>query len=465
LKLSVHHGQSLADYTSADNLLSREEVNFVTSEVAEKLHSLLSQNVLYLDLKPENILLERRSVKLLDLGIARALNSREDQVDIFLSDPRYAAPEGCINYKASEASLVYQLGILYCQLVTGRHPFDVECRLNARDPESALLKYAWPSAVCSPNLEGVSHSIISQMLLKDPTQRPSLLDVKEALSSRQSVSIKHKLRKRRTKEKNTILWIGRMGIPHKGHIEYIARFLEMGFYVKIAISKAYTITQKDPLPKWIVGKMVAQSLFTRGFTTDDFEICLTPFCATDEGMKMHFLMMPEREKVIGVASSNPDVWNLFSDKPIFDQRSVFGAEDQEYQDLSWGETLRRSVRENDYTTFQMYASEGVETILSFEEIQECYGKPEIEFVSGRTIVVLEDSKKEEIVRGSVLKYGTPEESLLFHLRRKGIDAEILGLFEPKTEMVLGNKRGELYYQETRLDGEDEIIVFLFKEGN
>lgn len=453
LKLSVHYGQSLADYVRPNCLLSVDEARFVIGKIAEKLGILLEHNFLYLDLKPENILITSDDVKVLDLGLAKVLDNRQEEADIFLIDQRYAPPEWTSKFKASEASLVYQLGIIFVQLLTGKHPF-ILVDLDKNDPISAVLRSAWPSMFVEPNLYGIENELINRMLEKDPAKRPGLIEIANELKC--NVQIVQKGRKKRPKKDNTVLFVARMGIPHKGHIEYISRFLEMGFYVKIAISKSYTITQKDPIPKWIVMKMVAQSLIDRGFSKDDFEFMLTPFYETDDEMKIHFLMMPEREDIVGVGSSNPEVWRLFLDKPMFTQKSVFGHEGEVYHDRSWGEIVRKAVRDNDYETFVSYAAKGVEKILSFSEIQKIYGKPEIEFIPGIVKIVLSGSEG-EIVNGRVLRYKTLEESLVFHLKREGHQAEIIDLYSSETQIVLNKVNGNLIYERTEFDGKDAKI--------
>lgn len=462
LKLSVHFGQSLADYTKPENLLRENEALYVIKNIAKRLNFLRERGILYLDLKPENIILDKNNVKFLDLGIVKVLEENQEEADIFLADPRYVTPECGTKLRASEASLVYQLGILFAQLLTGKHPFDIVPGLDGMNRESAIIKYSWPSVTISPNLQGIRQDIVAEMLAKDPAKRPSLTDVADSLKGKLEIRIKQKGRERRSRENNTILFVGRMGIPHKGHIEYISRFLEMGFFVRIAIAKSYTITPQDPIPKWIVMKMIAQSLFYRGFSSEDFDFILTPFYETDKEMKMHYLMLPCREDIVGVASSNPDVERLFQDKRVFDQRSVFGYEAEKYQNLSWGEIVRTAVREEDYETFVSYAAEGVEDILSFSEIRKSYGYPEIEFVFGKVIAVLLNSRN-EIIRGRVLKYSSPEQSLLFHLRNKGHKAEIIEPYSLKPGFVLDGINGRLCYKTVQLQGEDEIIKFCFEE--
>jgi hypothetical protein len=384
------------------------------------------------------------------------------QVDTFLVDPRYSPREVTHDFKAGEHTLVHQLGTIYAQLVTGRHPFDILPELDDHNIESAVLRYAIPCALTEPDLDGVNSQVVGEMLSREEKKRPGLKEVVSAFSTKVQVSFSR--REERKKERNTLLWIGRMGIPHRGHIEYICRFLEMGFFVRIAISRAYTLTEKDPLPKWLVAKMVAQSLFRRGYGEGDFDIMLTPYYLTKQEMKMHFLMLPQNEDVVGVASSNPGAVALFQDKPIFDQQSVFGVEGLDYEDLSWGSVLRGAVKEGDVSTFQAYVAEGVEDILSFPEIQRNYAFPEIEFVKGRVMVTLEDGNG-EIVRGRVLRYSTPEQSLVFHLNRGKHKAFLSERYSKKAKVVIDGRRGRLRFDRVSMQGEDEIIVFKIEEEN
>jgi serine/threonine-protein kinase len=86
--------------------------------------------VLHRDLKPSNILVKADgSVRLLDFGIAKQLETREGsplhtQTALRFMTPAYAAPEQLRGDAASIQSDVYSLGVLLYELLAGHLPFD-----------------------------------------------------------------------------------------------------------------------------------------------------------------------------------------------------------------------------------------------------------------------------------------------------------------------------------------------------
>lgn len=461
IKLSFDFSRSLRDFINPSNPLGREEAIYIMTEMAKKLLWLHGHNVLHLDIKPENFRFDGMKIRLFDFGISRILKNGEKEVDVFLVEPRYGHPECGFRLKGSFASEVFQLGIIFYELLTGEHPFE-------KQGDDPISRFFLPNMVDKfvDNLEGrfcdPRLGIIGKMLNKNPENRPRLEEVIEFLGDAKTVKMPVKpvaQRARRVKEKNVILFPARMGIPHKEHIDYIARLLDMGFYVVISVQRSYTITQMDPIPKWFVMKMVAQSLFDKGFTEDDFNFLLTPFCETSEEMRMHFAMMPDVENAIAVASGNPGVRGLLPHLPVLDQKTVFGVEGESYETRSWGEILRKAVREGDYAIFLEYAASGVERILSFFEIREIYGKPEIEFVPGLVQVFLLDGEGQAIVSGKIFRYSTPEESIGMHLQRVGIPCKIIGRFERHAFIDFGGRRCELIYKKTGFENGNLSICY------
>ncbi len=90
-----------------------------------------SQGVIHQDLKPGNVLVtDSAEPKLLDFGISDFAEADEGQEH--LMTPAYAAPEQFGGGEISEATDVFQMGLLIAKVVTGRHPLlkDASARLD-----------------------------------------------------------------------------------------------------------------------------------------------------------------------------------------------------------------------------------------------------------------------------------------------------------------------------------------------
>ena len=95
--------------------------------------------VVHRDLKPANILVRHDgTVKLLDFGIAKALNPTlsstsmsETRSDLRVLSPSYASPEQLLGGAVTEASDIYSLGVVLFHLLTGHSPYGAGLGLSA----------------------------------------------------------------------------------------------------------------------------------------------------------------------------------------------------------------------------------------------------------------------------------------------------------------------------------------------
>lgn len=460
-KMSVCFGQTLSDYVWEGNLLSTDEACFVIGRLAAILRDVHARGLLYLDLRPENVVIEPDRVRLFDFNASRF--AEEGGIDTCSFDPRYAAPETALRFRASAATDVFQLGVLFHQLVTGKLPFAGEGRVPD-DRGEALERFSLPNAK-EPYARGLDLEradkrlrLIAAMLWKTPECRPTMAEVADELTPSMPVTIRQKShRVPKSWERNAVLFPARMGIPHRGHIEYLARLLGLGFHPIVSLARSFTLTERDPLPKWLVMKMVAQSLFDRGFAPDDFRFIFTPFCETPEELKMHYAMMPGMQDVVAVASSNPGMRELFPHLPLIDQRVVFGLEGEDYEVRSWGETLRRAAREGDRETFRAYAASGVERIVPFEALRD-RTEPPVEFLGGTIRAALESGGGIE-AEGRVRRYASPEDALAQALRARGETVEFVDRFAKDTVIRRQGRPARLRYLRTETQGDGLRIVY------
>lgn len=424
------YGEKVSNYCLKENLLKEKEVESIISSLAKGIQLNLENGVIHLDIKGENSLLYDSKVEIFDYGTSRI--SKNKLVHYYLTDPRYTAPEAGINFLATEKSEVFSLGVLWYYLLNGEHPFSQNQDYYTLNREEEILNYFIPNIFCELNKD--VPELLKKMLDKDPKNRPTFKEISASLKYSKVIQ---KNRREYRKEKNTALFIGRFGIPHKGHIEYIRRTLETGFFLKISLQRSYTLTEKDPIHKIFVAQIIKESLKEFGFIEGEhYEFLFTPFFESDDEHKLHFTMMQDYENIVAVVSSNKSVHELFQDKLILDQKAFFGCPGKEYMDKSWGERLRNAIRNNESSKIEEYAPSGLNKVLSVKQIQEMYAKPNIKFVKGKVSLIIQNRKGEEIETHRLRRYSNP--------------LRILEKF-PNTR-----------YKETIFNGEDELIIFQIK---
>ncbi len=180
-------GESLRDRV-ASGPLPLDEVCDIGTTLARALDAAHGKGVIHRDLKPDNVFLievpgEPPRVKLLDFGIAKLAND-EHHVERTLAGemvgtPQYVAPEQARGVVIDHRADIYSLGVVLYELITGQPPFQAD---NAAEmiakhlidpaPEPSLLRDETPDPL---------DELVTAMLAKHPSGRPSLADVQATL--------------------------------------------------------------------------------------------------------------------------------------------------------------------------------------------------------------------------------------------------------------------------------------------
>lgn len=460
LRRAYVYGQSLLDFVRDGRRLGETEARQFVGDLARSLASLHARGVVIGDLRPQNIRVGTDGrPTLFDLGLGYALG--DDPLadhDAFVTDARYLAPEMVWQHRLGRRTEVFQLGMLYHQLRYGKTAFGNTAFPENRESHEALaITYGLPSALLA--YEG-DDPLLRRMLDPDPAARPSMAEVAAALTPSVRVFVPHPPRKEAPvkRPRDTVLVPARIGLPHRGHVDLIARYIDLGYRALVSLQQAYTITDSDPYPKWDVMKMVARSLIRLGYRPDvDFAFTFTRLFETDREHEMHFSMLPEVERVAAIGSGNPSTAHLLA-RPMFDQKMVFGEEGEAYETRSWGEILRRAVREGDRGTFDALAACGVEGIMSFDELREAYARTPVEFVPAFERFVLAHADGHELASGRIRRYGTPDQHVVARLNASGHVATILDPFARHTEVAIGGETGTFRYEDGKLQPDHTLLI-------
>ncbi|WP_433174662.1 protein kinase domain-containing protein [Actinoallomurus sp. CA-150999] len=147
--------------------------------VATALTAIHGAGVVHRDLKPANVLLSSVGPRVIDFGIARALDtvSGATRTGQFIGTPAYMAPELIAGETASPASDVFAWGCVVAYAGTGRAPFDA----------SSVPAVLYQIAHGEPSLDDVDEGLrdlVAQALAKDPRQRPSAQELLDRLTGR-----------------------------------------------------------------------------------------------------------------------------------------------------------------------------------------------------------------------------------------------------------------------------------------
>ncbi len=467
MKFEFIYGQSLADFIR-QSPLNNNIVQPIMHRLIYNLHQLHQHNVLHLDLRPENIIVTENEVYIIDFGTARCYNGEVDYD--YIHHPMYTAPEFANEYTINPDIDWYAVGVIWYILLTGKHHFTKRQIIHRPLTSDSLIlqacetliheitSYDW-RRIEKLEIDDTDQLLLGNFLSYNPLDRTPMITLPF-----EKVIFKFVPRAQScVKEFNTVLFPARMGIPHRGHIEYISRLIQLGYHVRISLQRSYTITDKDPIPKWLVAKMIAQSLFNLGFSTNHFSITLTPFYENQEQMHLHFSMMPQAENFVAMASSNPVAAERIAHQLLLPQKAIFGQTGFDYEDRSWGQRLRQAVKDNDRTTFDELAASGIEKILTFEEMRATYAQPEIEFVPGSVRLVVENDKNEILFQCRMPRYGLPESVIINQWQMQtGNKAVPTDLFAKNTELLIKDKHHQLIYDHLIFDGTNETLYYKLK---
>ncbi|MEU9645119.1 PQQ-binding-like beta-propeller repeat protein [Streptomyces sp. NPDC048188] len=171
-------GPDLTDVVAAHGALPERTVRALAAGLAAALQDIHAAGLVHRDLKPSNVLLAADGPRLIDFGIARAVDgSRMTETGVVVGSPGYMSPEQAVGNDVGVAGDVFSLGSVLTFAAGGRGAFG-----DGTMSHAGLL---YQVVHGEPDLTDVPPSLrglVRACLMKDPAQRPSPAEIVTALA-------------------------------------------------------------------------------------------------------------------------------------------------------------------------------------------------------------------------------------------------------------------------------------------
>ncbi|MEV3860800.1 MDR family MFS transporter [Streptomyces sp. NPDC050095] len=157
--------------------LPEASVRVLANRLALALQAVHDAGLIHRDLKPSNVLVTVDGPRVIDFGIARAMeslagDSLHTRTGMLIGSPGFMSPEQVRGRELTPASDVFCLGAVLVHAATGRLLFGAG--------ESGLNAHLFRVAEEEPDLTGVPDSLLDLVracLAKDPAERPALREI------------------------------------------------------------------------------------------------------------------------------------------------------------------------------------------------------------------------------------------------------------------------------------------------
>ncbi|MBC9714560.1 MFS transporter [Streptomyces sp. TRM66268-LWL] len=159
--------------------LPEASVRVLAHRLAEALTAVHAAGLIHRDLKPSNVLVTVDGPRVIDFGIARAMDSLTadsllTHTGMLIGSPGFMSPEQVRGLELTPASDVFCLGAVLVYAATGRMLFGAGT--------TGLNAHLFRIAEEEPDLAGVPDSLlplVRECLAKDPSQRPTPAQIME----------------------------------------------------------------------------------------------------------------------------------------------------------------------------------------------------------------------------------------------------------------------------------------------
>ena len=178
LLLELCSNKSLNELLKRRKVLTELEVQVYVLQIIKALKYLHSHRIIHRDLKLSNLFLsENMELKVGDFGLATKLDFEGEKKRTVCGTPNYIAPEildGKFGYSFEVD--IWSLGVIIYTLIIGKPPFETD-NVKETYKKIKLNKYSFP---INSVISDYAKNLITDILVTDPSKRPTLDDILES---------------------------------------------------------------------------------------------------------------------------------------------------------------------------------------------------------------------------------------------------------------------------------------------
>jgi eukaryotic-like serine/threonine-protein kinase len=122
--MAFYDGLSLAQKMSGIPLGTMEAVD-IAIQIALGLCEAHAHQIVHRDIKPSNVMLSSAgSIKIVDFGLARAINAETATATGIVGTVKYVSPEQAMGHRIDPRTDIWSLGVVLAEMLTGINPFE-----------------------------------------------------------------------------------------------------------------------------------------------------------------------------------------------------------------------------------------------------------------------------------------------------------------------------------------------------
>jgi serine/threonine protein kinase len=158
-------GPSLAQLVSSDSPRSGADLERLAIGTVTALVAIHQAGIVHRDFKPQNVLIGPDGPRVIDFGIARALDAAATMTNSAIGTPAYMAPEQLTAQELTPAADIFSWASTMVYAATGQSPF-------GQDTVMAVIHRIMNEPPELGSIEEPLRGIVSDCLAKDPADRP-----------------------------------------------------------------------------------------------------------------------------------------------------------------------------------------------------------------------------------------------------------------------------------------------------